>query len=65
METYEEGAGPDEVLFQIFNPDGIFVGTKYLKEARLRKFKNNHLYWVSRKERGFEELIAYKIIWQE
>jgi len=64
--------------FLFFNPDGTlakeikktarmftFVGTKYLKAARSRKFKNNHLYCVSRKESGFEELIAYKIIWQE
>ncbi len=63
VETYEEGAEPDEILFQIFNPDGIFIGTKYLKEARSRKFKNNHLYCISRKESGFDELIAHKIIW--
>ncbi len=65
VETYEEDEGPDEVLLQILNPDGIFVGTKYLKVARSRKFKNNHLYCVSRKKSGFEELIAYKMIWQE
>jgi hypothetical protein len=64
VETYENGEGPDEFLLQIFNPEGIFIGTQYLKEARLRKFKNNYLYCVFRKESGFEELMAYKMIWQ-
>jgi hypothetical protein len=65
VETYKEGESPEEVLVQIFNPEGIFVGTKYLKEARSRKFKEDHLYCAYRKESGFEDLIAYKIIWQE
>jgi len=64
VETYKEGESPEEVLIQIFNPAGIFVGTKYLKEARLRKFANNRLYCVYRKEDGFEELVAYRMIWE-
>jgi hypothetical protein len=65
VETYKEGESPEEMLVQIFSPEGIFVGTKYLKTARKRKFKNNRQYCVSRKESGFEELVAYKMIWQE
>ena len=64
VETYEEGEGPDEVLLQIFNPEGIFIGTKYLKEARTRKFKNNRLYSVYRKESGYEELVVNKMKWE-
>ena len=64
VETYEEGERPDEVLLQIFNPEGIFIGTKYLKEARTRKFKNNRLYCVYRKESGYEELVVNKMKWE-
>jgi hypothetical protein len=64
VETYAEGEEPDEVLLQIFNPEGIFIGTKYLKEARTRKFKNNRLYSVYRKESGYEELVVYKMKWE-
>ncbi len=64
VETYEEGERPDEVLLQIFNPEGTFIGTKYLKEARTRKFKNNRLYCVYRKESGYEELVVYKMKWE-
>jgi len=64
VETYEEGEKPGEVLLQIFNPEGVFIGTKSLKEARSRKFKYNHLYSTSRKESGYEELAVYKVIWE-
>ena len=64
VETYEEGEKPGEVLLQIFNAEGIFIGTKYLKEARTRKFKNNRLYCVYRKESGYEELVVYKMKWE-
>jgi hypothetical protein len=64
VETYEVGAQPGEVLLQIFNPEGIFIGTKSLKEARSRKFTNNRLYCTSRKESGYDELAVYKVIWE-
>jgi hypothetical protein len=64
VETYEQGERPDEVLLQIFNPEGIFIGTKYLKEAIARKFKNNRLYNVYKKESGYDELVVYKMKWE-
>lgn len=64
VETYEEGKSPEEVLVQIFNPDGIFIGTTYLKTARTRKFKNNRLYCVYRKISGYDELVAHKMRWE-
>lgn len=63
VETYEEGKSPEEVLVQIFNPEGIFVDTEYLKTARIRKFKNSRLYCVYRKESGYDELVAHKMRW--
>ena len=65
VETYKEGESPEEVLVQIFNPEGIFIGTEYLKAARLRKFANDHLYCVYRKDSGFEELVAYQMTWRQ
>jgi hypothetical protein len=64
VETYEEGERPGEALLHIFNPEGIFIGTKSLKESRSRKFKNNRMYSVYRKESGFEELVVYKLRWE-
>lgn len=64
VETYEAGDRPGEAILYIFNPEGIFVGTKSLKEARSRKFKNNRLYCIYRKESGYEELKVYKVIWE-
>ncbi len=64
VETYEEGERPGEALLHIFNPEGIFIGTKSLKESRSRRFKNNRMYSVYRKESGFEELVVYKLRWE-
>lgn len=64
VETYEKGEKPKEYIVHIFNPEGIFVGSTALKEARARKFKNSRLYCVYRKESGFEELVAYKMTWE-
>lgn len=64
VETYKEGKSPEEMFVQIFNPEGIFVGTTYLKTARTRKFKNNRLYCVYRKKSGYDELVTYKIRWE-
>lgn len=64
VDTYEECEEQGEHILHIFNPEGIFVGSTSLKEARARKFKNNRLYCVYRKESGFQELVTYKINWE-
>ncbi len=64
VETYEEGEKPGVVLLQIFNPEGAFIGSKFLREARSRKFTNNRLYCTYRKESGYEEFVVYKVIWE-
>ena len=64
VEIYQEGEKPGEVILYIFNTEGIFVGTKSLKEARERRFKNNHMYCIYRKESGYDELVAYKMMWE-
>ena len=63
VETYRKGERLGEILLYIFNPEGLFVGTKSLKEARYRRFKNNRMYCVHRKESGYEELVVFKMKW--
>lgn len=64
VETYEEGEKPGDVLLDIFDTRGVFVGVKSLKEARDRRFKNNHMYAVYRKESGYDVLVGYNMIWK-
>jgi hypothetical protein len=64
VETYEEGERAGEALFYIFNPEGIFVSIKSLKKASFRKFKNNRLYCVYRKDSGYEKFVAYTVSWK-
>jgi hypothetical protein len=64
VETYEEGEETREALLYIFNPEGMFIGIKSLKEAQARKFKNDRLYCVYRKDSGYEEFVAYKVSWK-
>ena len=68
--TYEEGENSDEYVFDIFNPDGVFIFRKNLrdfsKEDSIRgKLKNNRFYCVFEKESGFEKLVVYKVIWKK
>jgi len=73
--TYEKGNNPREFLYDIFNPEGIFIGrTKlsnygnFLLTQRKSPFyvvaKNNRLYCVREKESGYMELVVYKMQWE-
>ena len=64
VETYEKGEQEGEVLLQIFNPQGILIGFKSLAEARDRRFRNNCLYSVIRKESGYDEIVGYQMKWE-
>lgn len=70
--TYEPGANPGEYLWDIFNPDGVFVGRKALNilwatlylGPRYTFVKKGHLYCHHEKESGFHELAVYKMTWE-
>ena len=70
--TYERGLNPGEYIWDIFNPDGVFVGRKALNIVwaslylgpRYTFVKNGHLYCHQEKETGFRELVIYKMIWK-
>jgi len=70
--TYEAGLNPGEYIWDIFNPDGVFVGRKALNIVwaslylgpRYTFVKNGHLYCHHEKDTGFHELVVYKMIWK-
>jgi hypothetical protein len=70
--TYEPGGRPGEYLWDIFNPEGAFIGRKGLdiKWAGLyigphyTFIKNAHLYCHRVKQSGFHELVVYKVSWK-
>ena len=70
--TYEPGQNAGEYIWDIFNPDGVFVGRKALNIVwaglyygpRYTFVKKGHLYCHQEKESGFNELVVYKMIWK-
>jgi hypothetical protein len=67
--TYEKGVNPEEYMFDIFNPEGVFLGRKSLKNFSSSdgldgKIKNDHLYCIEEKESGYKELVVYKMKWE-
>jgi hypothetical protein len=70
--TYERGINPGEYMFDIFNPEGIFVGRKSLKVSENilidlpnRKIKNDHFYYIDEKESGFRQVVVNKMRWEK
>lgn len=68
--TYEEGNNPGEYIFDIFNPDGVFINRKSINIFAWAGVeicaiaKNKHLYCLREKESGFKELLVYEMRWE-
>lgn len=70
--TYEKGEQPEEYIYDIFNPDGIFIGRKSLQMLWAGLYlgpmyslvKNNKLYCYRMKESGYKELVVYRMKWE-
>jgi outer membrane protein assembly factor BamB len=63
--TYEKGKNPEEYIFDIYNPDGVFIDRKSLNSSLGRAtVKQNSLYCLIEKESGYKKLIVYKIKWE-
>ena len=66
---YEKSEIPNEWIFDIFTPDGVFFGRVPIKsrldsrEIAIRA-KNNRFYSICEKESGYKELIVYKMKWE-
>ncbi|HOW86546.1 MAG TPA: 6-bladed beta-propeller [Candidatus Aminicenantes bacterium] len=70
--TYEPGPNPGEYLWDIFNPEGVFVGRKALNIVwatlylgpRYTFVRKGLLYCHKEKESGFQELVVSRMIWK-
>lgn len=70
--TYETGARPDEYIWDIFNPAGVFVGRVALDiewsglylGSRYTFIKNGRLYYHRVKESGYHELVVSDVTWR-
>ena len=67
--TYEKGEKPGEYVFDIFNSEGVFVQRKNLITLNnwelQAKAKRGCLYCVREKESGYNELVVYKMKWEQ
>jgi hypothetical protein len=67
--TYEAGKMANEYIYDIFNPDGVFIGRMSLDnysdfrplEAKAEK---KRLYSMREKESGYKELVVYRMKWR-
>jgi hypothetical protein len=73
--TFEEGKNTKEYIYDVFNPEGIFIARinlsnygflEYIgKDSPLEaKAYKNRLYCLQEKESGYKELVVYKMIWE-
>lgn len=69
--TYEKGDDPREYMYDIFNPDGIFIGRVALDNSGgmgethlFAMSKKRLLYYIREKESGFKELVVFEMRWQ-
>jgi hypothetical protein len=68
--TYEAGKLPGDFMFDIFDPDGIFVARTSLNVVQprlgqiLARIRGDRLYVVQEKPSGFKRLAVYRMIWK-
>jgi hypothetical protein len=67
--TYEKGENPGEYLYDIFNPEGVFICRKSLKVYQdggglYAKVKKGLFYCLNEKESGYKELVVYRMSWE-
>lgn len=67
--TYEKGKNPGEYIYDIFNPDGIFISSKSLRvfndeSGVYAKIKNGRFYCLNEKDSGYKELVVYRMKWE-
>jgi hypothetical protein len=66
--TYEKGTNPKEMIYDIFSPEGVFIGRVSLAwkfEIWLEAIcEQGHIYCVRQKDNNFYELVVYRMIWE-
>ena len=70
VKTFETGEYPADYIFDIFNPDGVFIGRKAMNIFTLGdayacvKSKRDRLYCFQEKPDGFREFNVYRMRWK-
>ncbi len=70
VKTFEGGENPDEYIFDIFNPQGVFIGRKAMNSLTLgdahvcAKSRRERLYCFQEKPDGFREFNVYLMNWE-
>ena len=72
VRTYEKGLNPDENMFDIFNPEGVFIGRASFANRDAQREQNplpclcrgGRLYSIHDKESGYRELSVYRMRWE-
>lgn len=71
--SYEAGQRPGEFLWDIFDPDGVFIGRKSLEVSlwrglnngsRYTMIKNGLFYDYAEKESGYNEMVVSAVTWR-
>jgi hypothetical protein len=67
--TFEKDAETNEYSFDLFNPDGFYVGRRtidvmFRNGIVVAKIIENHLYCASEKDSGYKELTVYRMNWE-
>ncbi len=70
--TYEVGESPGEYMYDVFNPDGVFIDRISLGNLVFESHwniqyvtaRNNRLYCLRRKNSDYRELVVYRMNWE-
>jgi hypothetical protein len=72
VRTFEKGQNPDENMFDVFSPEGVFSGRASFANRDVQREQNplpclcrgGRLYSVHDKESGYRELAVYRMRWE-
>jgi len=73
--TFEKGENLNDYLYDIFNPNGIFIGRTVIDNYGYRQYisknaaldvmaKQDRIYYIREKESGYKELVVYRMKWE-
>jgi hypothetical protein len=61
VEQFADSGNPDKCMVDWFSFEGTHIKRMFLEKARIRRSKNEYMYFVSEKESGFSKIEIYKI----
>lgn len=72
VRTFEKGSNPEESLFDIFSPEGVFINRVNIANRNSQQeqyslpcmFKGGRLYSIHDKESGYRVLSVYSMHWE-